>query len=78
MAQNIFENLRIGLIGINNDEEAIDLCQTMGIIPSSEDCETHANCTDCEAPMKAQMTPHISLIGECGNYSSNEKLIKQL
>ena len=54
MAQNIFENLGIGLIDINNEEEAIDLCQTMGIIPSRDDCETHANCTDCGAPMKAQ------------------------
>ena len=51
MAQNILENLRIGLIGINKEEEAIELCQTIGVIPTSEDCEAHAICTDCGLPM---------------------------
>ena len=61
MAQNIFENIRIGLIGINNEEEAIELCQTMGVIPSREDCETHSICTDCGAPMTAENSPKYKL-----------------
>ena len=47
----IFENIRLVLNAFQTDEECINICEQLNLVPSKLDCDMNANCVLCAAPM---------------------------